>query len=159
MKEKPKLVGSSECKSHCTENVCCAEQREMSSKGPQSLRRKAAGLWPDFKNHSGRKTIIQTLVNNDVPSTDIMQLPGTQNISSYSTVSQKQQLNMPHTLTGLSSGEIAPQSCSSIPEKRKHEFDERTYPTFRPTFSQQSKQAAKQPLSLFFECCYKRRTY
>ena len=59
--------------------------------------------------------MIQTLVNNDVPSTDIMQLPGTQNITSYSTVSQKQQLNMPHTLTGLSSGEIAPQSGSSIP--------------------------------------------
>ena len=56
---------------------------------------------------------------------------------------------MSHTLTGLSSGEIAPQSGSSIPEKRKHEFDELTYPTFRPTFSQQSKQAAQQPLSLF----------
>ena len=54
---------------------------------------------------------------------------------------------MSHTLTGLSSAEIAPQSCSSIPEKRKHEFDEHTYPTFRPTFSQQRKQAAKQPLS------------
>jgi len=34
-------------------------------------------------------------------------------------------------------------------EKRKHEFYELTYPTFRPTFSQQSKQAAQQPLSLF----------
>ena len=32
---------SSECKSHCTENVCCAEQREMSIKGLQILRRKA----------------------------------------------------------------------------------------------------------------------
>ena len=28
-------------KSHCTENVCCAEQQEMSSKGLRSLRRKA----------------------------------------------------------------------------------------------------------------------
>ena len=28
-------------KNHCTENVCCAEQREMSSKGLQSLGRKA----------------------------------------------------------------------------------------------------------------------
>ena len=65
-----------------------------------------------------------------------------QSITSYSTVSQKQQLNMSHTLTGLSSGEIAPQFGSSIPEKRKYEFDELTYPTFRPTFSQQSKQAA-----------------
>ena len=49
---------------------------------------------------------------------------------------------MSHTLTGLSLGKIARQSGSSIPEKRKHEFDELTYPTFRPTFSQQSKQAA-----------------
>ena len=58
---------------------------------------------------------------------------------------------MSHTLTGLSSGEIAPQSGSSIsiPEKRKQEFDELTYPTFRPTFSQQNKQVAQQPLSLF----------
>ena len=81
-----------------------------------------------------------------------MQLSGhknVQSITSYSTVLQKQQLNVSHTLTGLSSGEIAPQSGSSIPEKRKHEFDELTYPTFRPTFSQQSKQAAQQPLSLF----------
>ena len=172
----------------------------MSSKGLQSLRRKAtrgnenrrctvllgswfkkapvgvnklntlmktmaqkAGLGPNFKNRSGRKTMIQTLVNNDVPPTDIMQLSGHKNVQSitrYSTVSQKQQLNMSHTPTGLSSEEIASQSGSSIPEKRKHEFDELTYPTFRPIFSQQSKQAAQQPpLSLFFWCSYKRRTY
>ena len=56
---------------------------------------------------------------------------------------------MSHTLTGLSSGEIAPQSGSSIPEKRKLEFDELTNPTFCPTFSLQSKQAAQQTLSLF----------
>ena len=108
-----------------------------------------AGLGPNFKNHSGRITMIQTLVNNDVPPTDIMPLSGHKNfqsITSYSTVSQKQQLNMSHTLIGLSSGEIA---GSSIPEKRKHQFDELTYPTFLPTFSQQSKHAAQQPLSLF----------
>ena len=57
---------------------------------------------------------------------------------------------MSHNLTGLSSGEIAPQSGSSIPEKRKQEFNELTYPTFCPTFSQQSKQAAQQPLCLFW---------
>ena len=112
-----------------------------------------AALGPNFKNYSGGKTRIQTSVNNDVPPTDIMQLSvhkNVQSITSYSTVSQKQQLNMFHTLTGLSSGEIAPQSRSSnIPEKRKQEFDELTYPTFRPTFSQQSNQAAQQPLSLF----------
>ena len=32
---------STKSKSHCYENVCCAEQWEMSSKGLQSLRRKA----------------------------------------------------------------------------------------------------------------------
>ena len=100
--------------------------------------------------------MIQTLVNNDVPPTDIIQLSGhknVQSITSYSTVSQKQQWNMSHTLTGLSPAERGPQSGSSIPEKRKHEFDKlthpATHPTFRPTFSQQSKQAAQQLLSLF----------
>ena len=111
-----------------------------------------AGLGPNFKNHSrGRKTMIQILVNNDVPPADIMQLSGHKNVQSiinYSTVSQKQRLNMSHTLTGLSSGEIAPQSGSFIPEKRKHK-DELNNPTFGPTFSEQSKQAAQQPLSLF----------
>jgi len=110
-----------------------------------------ARLGPNFKNHSGRKTLIQTLVNN-VPPTDIMQLSGHKNVQSitgYSTVSQKQQLNMSLTLTALSSGEIAPQSGSSIAEKRKHRFDELTHPIFCPTFCQQSKQGAQQPLSLF----------
>ena len=96
--------------------------------------------------------------NNEVPPTDIMQLSGHKNVQSitryctsysYSTVSQKQQLNMSPTLTGMSLGEISPQSGSSIPEKRKHEFDELGYPTLRPTFSQQSKQAAQKPF-LFF---------
>ena len=97
--------------------------------------------------------MIQTLVNNG-------QDKNVQSITSNSTASQKQQLNMSHTLTGLSSGEIVPLSGSSIPEKRKHEFDELTYNTFRPTFCLQSKQAAQQPLSLFFFGCYcKRRTY
>ena len=89
--------------------------------------------------------------NNDVPPTDIMQLSGHKNVQSitwYSNVSQKQQLNMSHTLTGTSSREIAHQSGSSIPEKRRHEFDELSYPTFRPTFSLW--QAAQQPLSLFW---------
>ena len=81
-----------------------------------------------------------------------MQLSGhknVQSITSYFTVSQKQHFNMCHTFSGLSSGELAPQSGSSIREERKHEFHKLTYPTFRPTFSQQSKQAAQQPLSLF----------
>ena len=89
--------------------------------------------------------------HNDLLPIDIMQLSGhknVQSITSYSTVSQKQQLNMSHTLTGTSSREIAPQSGSSIPEKRKYEFDELSYPTLRPTFSHW--QVAQQPLSLFW---------
>ena len=80
----------------------------------------------------------QALVNNDVPPTDIMQLSGHKNVRGiigYSTVSQKQQLNMSHTFTGLlSSAEIAPNYGSSIPEKRKHYFDEFTNPTFSSNF-------------------------
>ena len=34
-----------------------------------------AGLEPNVKNHSGRKTMIQTLTNNEIPTTDIIQLP------------------------------------------------------------------------------------
>ena len=41
-----------------------------------------AGLGSNFKNYSGRKTMIQTLVNNDVPPTDIMQLSGHKNVQS-----------------------------------------------------------------------------
>ena len=33
-----------------------------------------AGLEPNAKNHSGRKTMIQTLTNNEIPATDIIQL-------------------------------------------------------------------------------------
>ena len=110
-----------------------------------------AGLGPNFKSHSGRKTMIQTLINNDVPLTDIMQLSGHKNIgsiTSYSIVSQKQHVSHSHQ-TEVERNSFNFQSGSSIPEKRKHEFNELTYPTLRPTFSQQSKQAAEQPLSLF----------
>ena len=159
------------------EPLRCAKQREMSSKGLQSLCRKPtcgnenqqctvllssnqSKTWlrhlnenngtesrtqANLKNHSDRKTMIQTLVNNDLLPTDIMQLSGhknAQSITSYSTISQKQHFNMSHTLIGLSSAERTRQSGSSILEKRKHAFDELIYPTFHPTFSQQSKQAA-----------------
>ena len=39
-----------------------------------SLTRKMAekaGLGPNVKNHSGRKTMIQALTNNNIPATDI----------------------------------------------------------------------------------------
>ena len=33
-----------------------------------------AGLEPNAKNHSGQKTMIQTLTSNEIPATDIIQL-------------------------------------------------------------------------------------
>ena len=59
-----------------------------------------AGLGPNLKNHSGRKTMIQTLANNDIQATDIMQLSGHKNLQSvtnYSAVSEKQQAKMSRT--------------------------------------------------------------
>ena len=48
-----------------------------------------AGLTANFSNHSGRKTMMQTLVNQNFPPTDIIQLSGhknLQNVTYYSTV-------------------------------------------------------------------------
>ena len=59
-----------------------------------------------------------------------------------------------HTLTRLSSGELAPLPGSLNPQKSKYEFYELPYPTFRPTFSQQSHLtgSAAAPLKRFLEC-------
>ena len=68
-----------------------------------------AGLAPKVKNHSSRKTMIQTLTNNDIPATDIIQLSGHKNLQSvtnYSVVSEKQQVKMSCTLSGLMSGNM-----------------------------------------------------
>ena len=51
-----------------------------------------AGLGPNVTNHSGRKTMIQALTNNDIPATDIIQLSGHKNLQSvtnYSVVPEK----------------------------------------------------------------------
>ena len=66
-----------------------------------------AGLGPNVTNHNGRKTMIQTLTNNDIPATDIIQLSGHKNLQSvtnYSVVPEKQQVKMSHTLSELSTG-------------------------------------------------------
>ena len=62
-----------------------------------------------------------------------------QSITSYFTASQKQQLNMSYALNGRCLGAIDLHSGSSIAEKRKLEFKELTYSTFRPTYSLRSK--------------------
>ena len=53
------------------------------------------GLGSNVKNHSGRKTMIQALTNNDIPATDIIQLSGHKNLQSvtgYSIISETQQI-------------------------------------------------------------------
>ena len=46
-----------------------------------------AGLGPNISNHSGRKKMMQTLTNNDVPPTDIVQLSGHKNLQSITNYS------------------------------------------------------------------------
>ena len=68
-----------------------------------------AGLGPNVKNHSGRKTMIQTFTNNDIPATDIIQLYGHKNLQSvtnYSVVSEKQLVKVSRTLSELMLGNV-----------------------------------------------------
>ena len=84
---------------------------------------------PRLKNHSGRKTMMQTLVNEEIPPTDIIQLSGHRNLQSvnnFATVSEKQQMKMSRTLsaftTGIVSKKDAPReesSCGSSSENNK----------------------------------------
>ena len=84
---------------------------------------------PRLKNHSGRKTMMQTLVNEEIPPSDIIQLSGHRNLQSvnnYATVSEKQQMKMSRTLsaftTGIVSKKDAPReesSCGSSSENNK----------------------------------------
>lgn len=63
-----------------------------------------AGLEGRFTNHSGRKTMMQTLVQNNVPPTQIIQLSGHKNLKSvnnYSHVTTAQQQNMSNMLSDL----------------------------------------------------------
>ena len=74
-----------------------------------------AGIENDrLRNHSDRKTMIQTLSENDIPPTQIAQLSGPRNLKSienYSTVSTKQQMHMSKVLSGVVAGTPA-SSCS-----------------------------------------------
>ena len=59
-----------------------------------------AGLSTKFTNHGGRKTVMQTWVNQNFPPTNI-QLSGHKNVQSvthYSTVNETQQMEMSRTL-------------------------------------------------------------
>ena len=57
-----------------------------------------------LRNHSGRKTMVQTLCEQDVPPTQIAQLSGHKNLKSienYSSVSTRQQMYMSNVLSSL----------------------------------------------------------
>ena len=77
--------------------------KEMSTK---------AGLQNNkLRNHSARKTMIQTLSENNVPSTQMTQLSGHKNLKSiekYSHLNTKQQMHMSNVLAKICS------ECSSI---------------------------------------------
>ena len=69
-----------------------------------------AGLTTKFTNHSGRKTMMQTLVNQNFPPTDIIQLSGHKNLQSvthYSTVNESQQMEMSRTLSSVATGNLS----------------------------------------------------
>ena len=60
-----------------------------------------------LRNHSSRKTMIQTLSENDIPPTHIAQLSGHKNLKSienYSKVSTKQQMQMSKVLSSVVAG-------------------------------------------------------
>ena len=67
-----------------------------------------AGIYNErLRNHSGRKTMIQTLNENDIPLTHIAQLSGHKNLKSienYSKVSTKQQMKMSQVLSSVVAG-------------------------------------------------------
>ena len=143
---------STECKSHCTENVFCAEQPEMSSKSLQSLRRKATR-----GNGNQRCTVYF-----DSKQCKIWQQRRAANWY-YATVRTQKRSKYHSVLYRLTETTVEYESHSRWIEfrrnssliwlfysgEKKYELDELTYLTSRTTFSQQSKQAAQQPLSLF----------
>ena len=60
-----------------------------------------------LRNHSGRKTMIQTLSENDIPPTHITQLSGHKNLKSienYSKILTKQQMQMSKVLNSVVAG-------------------------------------------------------
>ena len=69
-----------------------------------------------LRNHSGRKTMIQTLSEHDIPPTQIAQLSGHKNLKSmenYSTVSTKQQIHMSKVLSSVMAGTTASSSSET----------------------------------------------
>jgi len=91
-----------------------------------------------LRNHSGRKTMTQTLSENDIPLTHIAQLSGYKNLKSienYSKVSTKQQMKMSQVLSSVS-------SCSGTATKTSSY--EKANPAISPSTSE-----SQQSMALF----------
>ena len=115
--KRPNEMSTDEAPFYLAVNHC----KKVSSDKTSLMKRMAekAGLGPNISNHSGRKTMMQTLTNNDVPPTDIVQLSGHKNLQSvtnYSTVSQNQQMKMSRALANLATCKES--STSSISEQK-----------------------------------------
>ena len=121
-----------------------------------SLMRKMAekaGLGPNVTNHSGRKTMIQTLTNNDIPATDIIQLSGRKNLQSvtnYSVAPEKQQVKMSHTLSELSTGRSHVVEKSNLFQVSESVFPPQFIQLVRPQIiNKASKRCRSLPVLLF----------
>lgn len=71
---------------------------------------------PKLRNHSSRKTMLQTLTDNDVPPAHIAQLSGHKNLKSienYSHISTKQQMQMSNILANMTSTSTSTTCTSS----------------------------------------------
>ena len=78
---------------------------------PESNAKKSGFENDKLRNHNARKTMIQTLSENDVPTTQIAQFydhKSLKSIENYSHLSTKQQMHMSNLLTNISS------ECRSI---------------------------------------------
>ena len=75
--------------------------------GMKTMAQKAEINNERLRNHSGRKTMTQTLSENDIAPTHIAQLSGHKNLKgmeSYSKVSTKQQMKMSQVLSSVVAG-------------------------------------------------------
>ncbi len=109
-----------------------------------------SGLETDKKlvNHSTRKHLVQKLVDNDIPPTEIMQVTGHKNVASinnYLTLSDRKQ----QQISGLLSGASAVQTASNSVKSHSVSIDEQisTSTSFLPVSS------TSMPTGSLFQSC------
>ena len=106
----PKMFATDE-----TERDPVAVYNFFARKRPEEMNQDEAPFYlAGLRNHSGRKTMIQTQSENDISPTQIAQLSGHRNLKSienYSTISTKQQMHMSKVLSSVVADTPA-SSCS-----------------------------------------------